>query len=156
MFDEKIITDYCNKVKDKKSGVNMIIFPEGTIITDETLARTNEYRESKGLKIFKNVLAPKYRGFKIMFETMRKSHISKVMNLTFFYSNGNMPNLFEMLFTSKKFKINYKIEIVDMEDIENAQEFIEEKWEEKENWIEEKKEQLSLLNTNQELISLID
>jgi 1-acyl-sn-glycerol-3-phosphate acyltransferase len=136
-FDNKIISTYCDNLKNKNRKANIIIFPEGTIITENTLKKSNTFRKEKGLEEYKHVLSPRYRGFQIMLDSMKGSHITKVLDLTFTYTHGEMPTLYQMLFTNKKFKINYKMEFFDLNEIVDPKQFITDRWEEKEKWIGE-------------------
>lgn len=136
-FDSKIIADYCTNIKNKKRKVNMIIFPEGTIITENTLKRSNTFRKERNLEEYENVLSPKYRGFQIMLDSLKNSHITKLLDLTFTYTDGEKPTLYQMLCNNKKYKINYKMEIYDLNEIIDAKQFITDRWEEKEKWIGE-------------------
>lgn len=145
-YDSTIIAKYCDNLKNKNKAVNMIIFPEGTIITEDTLKKSNEIRKEKGLDEYKNVLSPRYRGFQIMLDSMKDSHITKILDLTFTYTDNEMPTLYQMLFTNKKFKINYKMEIIDLNTIKDPKQFIADRWDLKESWIEGLRSKRALTN----------
>lgn len=51
----------------------VVIFPEGTDLTDGSRKRSHQYADSHGLPQYKHVLHPKTTGFTFITQRMRKS-----------------------------------------------------------------------------------
>ncbi|WUR04755.1 1-acylglycerol-3-phosphate O-acyltransferase [Vairimorpha necatrix] len=133
--DEKTIRTYCRRSINNKTSLNMIIFPEGTIITENTMNKSTEFRRSKGLNPLKYVLSPKYRGFELMVNEFKNSHIKKILDLTFTYPEGEQPSMWGIFFGGKKYKVRYTMNVIDIETVDDTKEFINQAWNKKEDWI---------------------
>ncbi|KAJ3238434.1 Acyl-CoA:lysophosphatidylglycerol acyltransferase 1 [Chytriomyces hyalinus] len=64
--DEKILTDRCAKLRQtstSRGGYCLLLFPEGTIISPDTLAKSHAFSEKRG-DVYRSarVLAPRYKA----------------------------------------------------------------------------------------------
>jgi len=62
--------------RDSDSGLTAILFPEGTDLTRESIAASNEFAKKNNLKPLKRLLQPRTTGFSFLFEQMKESESS--------------------------------------------------------------------------------
>eukprot|EP00054_Salpingoeca_dolichothecata_P013054 m.72650 g.72650 ORF g.72650 m.72650 type:complete len:364 (-) comp20275_c0_seq3:50-1141(-) len=67
-----------------------VIFAEGTRFTEEKLKKSNAYCEKNGMAPFKNVLAPRTKGFTLMIAELRPN-VKAVYDVTIAFPGGVPP-----------------------------------------------------------------
>ncbi|WUR04754.1 1-acylglycerol-3-phosphate O-acyltransferase [Vairimorpha necatrix] len=133
--DEKLILTYCRRFIDINIPLNMVIFPEGTLISEDTMNKSDKYRKSKGLNPYKYVLSPKYKGFELMVNEFKNSQIKKILDLTFTYPECEQPSLLGIFLGGKKYKVKYTMSVHNIESVYDTKEFLDQAWSKKEDWI---------------------
>ncbi|XP_065152057.1 lysocardiolipin acyltransferase 1 [Paramisgurnus dabryanus] len=74
-----------------KEPVQLLLFPEGTDLTDNTRAKSDEFAERNGLPNYKFVLHPRTTGFTFIVDTLRKGgNLDAVHDITVAYPQ-NIP-----------------------------------------------------------------
>ncbi|XP_044293696.1 lysocardiolipin acyltransferase 1 isoform X1 [Varanus komodoensis] len=68
---EKMLDYFC----DIREPLQLLIFPEGTDLTDDTKARSNKFAEKNGLHKYEYVLHPRTTGFTFIVERLRDGKI---------------------------------------------------------------------------------
>ncbi|XP_029448876.1 LOW QUALITY PROTEIN: lysocardiolipin acyltransferase 1 [Rhinatrema bivittatum] len=88
---------------DIKEPLQLLIFPEGTDLTENTKARSNEFAEKNGLQRYDYVLHPRTTGFTFVVERLIEGHnLDAIHDITVAYPqnvpqteghilNGNFP-----------------------------------------------------------------
>jgi lysophosphatidic acid acyltransferase / lysophosphatidylinositol acyltransferase len=129
--DEKNISSRLNELIKHEIPANIVIYPEGSRLTDETLKSSIDFCRKKGLPTFTNVLCPRFGGFVLLCESLRNSHIKNVADITFTYINGKAPSLWKVLFTSVRGKIRYDIKIHTLDKIADPRKWLLDSFERK-------------------------
>ncbi|KAB5582126.1 hypothetical protein PHYPO_G00183610 [Pangasianodon hypophthalmus] len=70
--DQNHLTNMLEYFCDIRQPLQLLLFPEGTDLTDNTRARSDEYAEKNGLPKYKYVLHPRTTGFTFIVEQLRK------------------------------------------------------------------------------------
>ncbi|KAF5140168.1 acylglycerol-3-phosphate acyltransferase-like protein [Vairimorpha ceranae] len=133
--DEKTIKNYCSRINKAKSAIHLVLFPEGTLITENTINKSKEFRKSKNLEPLDYVLSPRYKGFKVIAEGLKDSNIKKVLDITFTYPECVQPTLSSILFSNQKYKIKYTMNIHELNSIKDHNYFLDQCWKFKNEWI---------------------
>lgn len=102
----------------------MIIFPEGTVISPHTRERLNKFAEKLGRPVLKHTLLPRVRGLFLMLRSLRGT-AEYVYDLTCGYTGLSAEDYGEEVFTLKAYyfkgygpsKINYHIRAFAVKDI---------------------------------------
>ncbi|XP_009989644.1 PREDICTED: lysocardiolipin acyltransferase 1 [Tauraco erythrolophus] len=130
---EKMLDYFC----DIHEPLQLLIFPEGTDLTANTKARSNEFAEKNGLQKYEYVLHPRTTGFTFVVERLREGdNLDAIHDITVAYPqnipqtekhllNGNFPK--EIHFHVQR----YPIETVPTSK-EELQLWCRKRWEEKE------------------------
>ncbi|NXS95648.1 LCLT1 acyltransferase, partial [Jacana jacana] len=130
---EKMLDYFC----DIREPLQLLIFPEGTDLTANTKARSNEFAEKNGLQKYEYVLHPRTTGFTFVVERLREGdNLDAIHDITVAYPqnipqtekhllNGNFPK--EIHFHVQR----YPIETVPTSK-EELQLWCRQRWEEKE------------------------
>ncbi|KAM4680408.1 lysocardiolipin acyltransferase 1 isoform 6-T8 [Amazona ochrocephala] len=130
---EKMLDYFC----DIREPLQLLIFPEGTDLTANTKARSNEFAEKNGLQKYEYVLHPRTTGFTFVVERLREGdNLDAIHDITVAYPqnipqtekhllNGNFPK--EIHFHVQR----YPIETVPISK-EELQLWCRKRWEEKE------------------------
>ncbi|XP_050804559.1 lysocardiolipin acyltransferase 1 isoform X1 [Gopherus flavomarginatus] len=96
---ENMLDYFC----DIREPLQLLIFPEGTDLTANTKARSNEFAEKNGLRKYKYVLHPRTTGFTFVVERLREgNNLDAIHDITVAYPqnipqtekhllNGNFP-----------------------------------------------------------------
>lgn len=79
----------------------VVIFAEGTRYTEEKHKKSVEWCEAKGLPVFKNVLYPRTKGWKLVAEELRDS-VDCVYDCTFAFPPNQIPGLGDLLNGAKQ------------------------------------------------------
>lgn len=81
--------DYYNVIKKR---VHILIFPEGTNLTPETIEKSNQFADANSLKRYEQVLHPRTTGFIHVYNEMtRNQMIDCVQDVTVAYRGGQIP-----------------------------------------------------------------
>lgn len=84
--DEHVLTKGLTKInEDKDWPAWLILFPEGTTLSTNGVAKTTEFGKKQSLDIPKHVLLPRARGLRFSIEKLHES-IEYVYDATIFYS----------------------------------------------------------------------
>lgn len=134
-LDKTIIENHMQKINKSGMSVNLILFPEGTIFNQNTLNKSRNFRCANNLHELNYVLTPKHKGFECILKEIKNSYLNELLDITFAYADRNEPSVFDIIFTNKKFKIYYKMEIIDVNKIEDSKQFLCSRWDLKENWL---------------------
>ncbi|KAM9297204.1 lysocardiolipin acyltransferase 1 isoform 2-T4 [Morus bassanus] len=130
---EKMLDYFC----DIREPLQLLIFPEGTDLTANTKARSNEFAEKNGLQKYEYVLHPRTTGFTFVVERLREGdNLDAIHDITVAYPqnipqtekhllNGNFPK--EIHFHVQR----YPIDTVPTSK-EELQLWCRKRWEEKE------------------------
>lgn len=102
----------------------MIIFPEGTVISPHTRERLNKFAEKLGRPVLKHTLLPRVRGLFLMLRSLRGT-AEYVYDLTCGYTGLSAEDYGEEVFTLKAYyfkgygpsRINYHIRAFAVKDI---------------------------------------
>lgn len=127
MQDEKKIKKNITKLTKYKIPANIILYPEGSRLDAKSLKRSHEFSKSRNLQMFDYVLYPRFRGFKLICDCLKDSHIDYVVDLTIVHLN-KVPAFWQILFTNFTGKIKIDIEIFNVKEIENYREWLLERF----------------------------
>ncbi|XP_017576479.1 lysocardiolipin acyltransferase 1 isoform X2 [Pygocentrus nattereri] len=84
---ENMLEYFC----DIREPLQLLLFPEGTDLTDNTRARSDEFAEKNGLPKYEYVLHPRTTGFTFIVDTLRKgNNLDAVHDVTVAYPQ-NIP-----------------------------------------------------------------
>lgn len=84
---ERMLSYFC----DIREPLQLLLFPEGTDLTENTRARSDEFATKNGLPKFEYVLHPRTTGFTFIVETLRKAdNLDAVHDITVAYPK-NIP-----------------------------------------------------------------
>lgn len=133
--DEKNISIRLNEIIDYKIPANIVIYPEGSRLTEKTLKSSQEFCKSKNYPEFTHVLCPRFGGFVLLCDTLKNSHIKKVADITFTNLNGSTPPLWKIFFTSVTGKICYDIKIHSLDEIKDSKKWLLKSFEYKNSFI---------------------
>ena len=133
--DQSAIAEYVRSVVERRNSLWVVLFVEGHRINQERLAESNAFCISRDMQPFRHVLCPRTKGFEVMLEGFRDSHVTHVLDLTFFCTQ-QPPSLFETLFTGRvaEFKCDYRL--VSLNEIQNGREFLIQAFRRKDEMIE--------------------
>lgn len=135
--DRKKIVSYFEFFKRNSIPMWFILYPEGSRFTPELRARSWEYSDKMGMKRLSNVLFPRYKGFKLVCEQLRNSRIKYIADITFFYSDGEVPPLWKFLFWDTAGSFKYDVRIIPIDEIGDYEEFVYKAFERKDALIAE-------------------
>nr|AGE95271.1 acylglycerol-3-phosphate acyltransferase family protein [Encephalitozoon cuniculi] len=129
--DEKKIVKYFDFFKISSIPMWFILYPEGSRFTEKLKLRSWEYSDKKNIVRLNNVLLPRYKGFKLICEQLRNSRIKKIVDVTFFYSEGEVPPLWKFLLWDTTGSFNCDIRVVPIDEIADYKEFLYKSFERK-------------------------
>ncbi|KAG5857933.1 hypothetical protein ANANG_G00024650 [Anguilla anguilla] len=69
---ENMLEYFC----DIREPLQLLMFPEGTDLTDNTRARSDEFAQKNGLPKYEYVLHPRTTGFTFIVDTLRKAQVT--------------------------------------------------------------------------------
>ncbi|XP_072533455.1 lysocardiolipin acyltransferase 1 [Salminus brasiliensis] len=127
---------------DIREPLQLLLFPEGTDLTDNTRARSDDFAEKNGLPKYEYVLHPRTTGFTFIVDTLRKgNNLDAVHDITVAYPK-NIPQterhlvlgLFprEIHFHVQRYPLSVLPEQADL-----LQAWCQERWAEKERRLQE-------------------
>ncbi|KAF6202590.1 hypothetical protein GE061_002988 [Apolygus lucorum] len=89
--DQMLLDTMIGHLDDLDYTYQVLIFPEGTDLTEKSMTRSNSYADQKGLDRYSQVLHPKTTGFSYLVERMNHNdRLDAVYDLTVGYPD-NMP-----------------------------------------------------------------
>ncbi|XP_066255761.1 lysocardiolipin acyltransferase 1-like [Euwallacea similis] len=154
--DKRLLDDYIEYVRDLEYKHLLILFPEGTDLTQKTKLASDKFAIANGLPQYKHVLHPRSTGFVYLVDEMRKKKcLDAVYDLTLIYPDvcpQNEEKLFLGNFPRKVMAhlVRYPIPVLP-DTNEELKEFLEKRWLEKEKTIEEFKTSGNFLYHGKEL-----
>lgn len=89
-----------SKKQENKFNYQLVIFPEGTVVSPRTRERSKTYAESIERPHFDHVLLPRTRGLFLMLRLLRNT-VDVVYDITYGYSGLNADEYGEEVFTLK-------------------------------------------------------
>lgn len=140
--DKSVILKYANTLKKYMLPVWFIFFCEGTRFTQSKKEASDKFCKTISIEPYKNVLCPRVKGFSILHEQFKHSYIKKVLDLTFFSEDGEDFNLFNVLFTARTYRIKCDYRIVDINTIDDPEQFVYDSFRRKDRLIEEWKKNI--------------
>lgn len=97
-LDRTIITKFIKYYKTIDEKVLVLLFPEGTNLTKNTIKKSNEYAAANNLDFFQNVLHPRNTGFTHLVKEMSTNNIyDSIQDITIAYSNNIPENELDFL-----------------------------------------------------------
>lgn len=156
--DKQRLDDYIEYVQDVKYKHLLVLFPEGTDLTEKTKMSSNKFAIKNGFPVsylytfgtfldrwlqrYKHVLHPRCTGFVYLVNQMRKKKcLDAVYDLTLIYPDGcpqTEGDLFFGNFPKKVFAHLVRYPVSDLPKSEDGlKKFVEKRWLEKEKTIEE-------------------
>lgn len=141
--DIKVLGRLFRLYKQAEMPAQIWIFPEGTRLSPDKLKSSQEHAAKKGYPVWNNVMLPKYRGFCTALDSMKETF--RLMNdVTIQFDGwGHCPGLWDMLATDTRTPHalhihikRYKISDVP-EDEEGRQQWLMDRFQEKETLIEQ-------------------
>jgi len=133
--DRSNIVEYVKMVRRHALPIWFVLFCEGTRFCPARKAQSDAFCRERGMEPFKNVLAPRYKGFEVLKEEFRGSHVRKVLDLTFYCDRKGMSGP-EFLLSNEEYKFRCDARIVDIEEIKDSKKFIIEAFRRKDKLIE--------------------
>lgn len=134
-LDKEMIEKYISDIKKEQYPIWLILFCEGTRFTENKKLASVQFCNEKGIRPFKNVLSPRYKGFGILHRHLRNSYIKKVLDLTF-YCNKKSFSLFNLLFTAEQYEFKCDARVIDLNEIKDPAAFIDDAFRRKDHLIE--------------------
>ncbi len=111
--DKASIENYVKFLSDNKIEAVIVIFVEGHRFTEEHSKDTVAFCKKQGMKPFRNVLCPRFKGFETVINSLQNFKIPfDVFDITQKYL-GDIPTLREMIFGTKLFELEMKYDIID-------------------------------------------
>jgi len=90
--DEQTMRDMSLYYKECRLPFSLLIFPEGTNLTPETLLKSDKFAQDNNVKPYEYCLHPRTTGFKYLLNTMRKDGIiDNVDDITVAYEGEKYP-----------------------------------------------------------------
>ncbi|NXJ49438.1 LCLT1 acyltransferase, partial [Spizaetus tyrannus] len=130
---EKMLDYFC----DIREPLQLLIFPEGTDLTANTKARSNEFAEKNGLQKYEYVLHPRTTGFTFVVERLREGdNLDAIHDITVAYPQ-NIPQTEKHLLNGNFPKeIHFHVQRYPIETVPSSKEELQlwcrKRWEEKE------------------------
>ncbi|KAL5017407.1 hypothetical protein ScPMuIL_006996 [Solemya velum] len=93
-FDEAKTRKDVKEIKDRKTPVWLVIFPEGTRFNptlQTVVERSKQFAEREGLQVLENVLTPRVKALQISLQEL-VGHVTAVYDVTIAYSNTKDPS----------------------------------------------------------------
>lgn len=134
--DKKIIEKFAKTMSKYKFPAWIVLFCEGTRFTETKKKMSDEFCEGLGIEPFRNVLCPRYKGFTMLYRSLKDSHIGKVLDLTFYCKDKSL-SLINVLFTGEIYEILCDFRIVDFKAIDKPEEFIIDAYRRKDDLIDQ-------------------
>ncbi|XP_041353611.1 lysocardiolipin acyltransferase 1-like [Gigantopelta aegis] len=127
------------KLVDVKPQI--LLFPEGTDLTEETLATSNTFGEKFGYRKYKRVLHPRTTGFCFLVEEMKKNRIlDSVVDITVAYPKNISQAEIDMLYGNFPKEIHFHVHLTPSSQLPETSDdlalWCRKQWEDKEDKLE--------------------
>ncbi|KAL6121562.1 hypothetical protein NUSPORA_01508 [Nucleospora cyclopteri] len=126
--DKQAINEFIERIK--LIPIYLIMFVEGTRITNENKKESTKFCISKGITPFNNVLCPRYKGFELL---TSKKVFNNVIDVTVIYDT--IPSLIYFIFSPNKFNIQVFCKTYKINQVKDSKEFLMERFREKDELI---------------------
>lgn len=117
--DREIFTNLINHYRRIEKNAHILIFPEGTNLTENTKAKSDQYAKSQNLELYTQVLHPRVTGFAHVYKEMKRNDlIDTVHDVTVAYKCKRIPES-EILLIKGYLpeEIHFYIDIYDVKEI---------------------------------------
>nr|XP_020648776.1 lysocardiolipin acyltransferase 1 isoform X2 [Pogona vitticeps] len=130
---ENMLDYFC----DIHEPLQLLIFPEGTDLTDHTKARSNAFAEKNGLQKYEYVLHPRTTGFTFIVKRLRDgNNLDAIHDITVAYPQNIPQTEKHLLFGNFPKEIHFHVQRYPVESLPASQEelqlWCQKRWEEKE------------------------
>ncbi|AFN82893.1 acylglycerol-3-phosphate acyltransferase-like protein [Encephalitozoon romaleae SJ-2008] len=133
--DKKKIIRYLEFFNTSGIPIWFVFYPEGSRFSEELKLKSWKYSDEKGMARLNNVLFPRYKGFKLICENLKNSRIKKIVDVTFSYSENEVPPLWKFLFCDTTGIFNCDIRVVSIDEIDDYEKFLYKSFERKDTLI---------------------
>ncbi|XP_060101410.1 lysocardiolipin acyltransferase 1 [Heteronotia binoei] len=130
---ENMLDYFC----DIHEPLQLLIFPEGTDLTENTKARSNEFAEKNGLQKYEYVLHPRTTGFTFIVERLRDgNNLDAIHDITVAYPQNIPQTEKHLLYGNFPKEIHFHVHRYPVQTLpvsrEELQLWCQKRWEEKE------------------------
>nr|XP_028580306.1 lysocardiolipin acyltransferase 1 isoform X1 [Podarcis muralis] len=130
---ENMLDYFC----DINEPLQLLIFPEGTDLTDNTKARSNEFAEKNGLQKYEYVLHPRTTGFTFIVERLRDgNNLDAIHDITVAYPQNIPQTEKHLLYGNFPKEIHFHVQRYPVQSLPTSREelqlWCQKRWEEKE------------------------
>ncbi|XP_042327904.1 lysocardiolipin acyltransferase 1 [Sceloporus undulatus] len=130
---ENMLDYFC----DIHEPLQLLIFPEGTDLTDNTKARSNAFAEKNGLQKYEYVLHPRTTGFTFIVERLRDgNNLDAIHDITVAYPQNIPQTEKHLLYGNFPKEIHFHVQRYPVQALpasrEQLQVWCQKRWEEKE------------------------
>ncbi|BET02959.1 Acyltransferase [Nesidiocoris tenuis] len=127
--DQELLDKMIGHMEDLDYTYQVLIFPEGTDLTEKSLNRSNAYADKNGLSHYSQVLHPKTTGYTYMVNRMRTgNHIDAVYDLTVGYPDTLPETESDVLRGFFPSRVHFNIQRYGIDDIPTGDEGVK-------NWL---------------------
>lgn len=139
--DEKHIADTIAYFDAIELPVQLLIFPEGTDLSESNKAKSQQFAEQNGLPRYDYVLHPRTRGFVHCLQEMRKGKVQpSLLNLSVGYVGAIPQNERDLLAGNWPKEIHFHGQVLNQaelpEDNAGLEKWLKARWQEKEEQLE--------------------
>ena len=126
---------------DNNYPLQLLLFPEGTDYSDNTLAKSKSYAMKNNLPIYRHVLHPRLRGFSCCLEQLKRCKgVDAIHDVTVGYPGSVCQSEFDMLAGNFPKEVHFHIKRYPIEELPKSSEELEkwcaQRWAEKEETLE--------------------
>jgi len=125
-FDEALIKHATNNFVEDRIRLWLAIFPEGTDFSEAKQKRSWELADINGWPKYKNLLAPRTKGF-VLAVTSLRDYVDCIYDLTVGYPNNEKPTFFTALNGRCPSVVNIHIRRIPMKNVPETEEELK-KW----------------------------
>lgn len=121
--DEARIAEILSYACDNNDPISMLIFPEGTDLSPQSLVRSHEYSKKNNLALYNYVMHPRYRGTLHCLRTLterpdNQKAITALHDVTIgYHDNGERPVELSVLAGKQPFEIHVLVKRYDIEEL---------------------------------------
>lgn len=126
-------------IKDKIK-FNLVMYPEGTRISEEKIRLSQEYCRKNGKQVLHNLLFPKVKGFVLMCQEM-EGKVESVVDVSVYFEGDGVVSLGEFLFNVKGGNVKVRVERFMLDEIGDYEKFLVQRFVEKDKLIQKWKKE---------------
>jgi 1-acyl-sn-glycerol-3-phosphate acyltransferase len=134
--DQGRIKRYFDFFLSNQLPIWFILYPEGARFTEQLKIESWEYCDKHRIPRLQHVIFPRYKGFKFICEELRNSRIKYVADVTFAYSEDEIPSLWKFVLGNPRGVFRYDIQVTPIEEIRDPEQFLYACFQRKEKIIE--------------------